>query len=66
MIRGFTIAMIWGVVVGTYSTIYIATPILLLLDLRAIGAKADAANRERAEGEPSPAGPAGRRSKAGG
>ena len=26
VIRGFTIAMIWGVVIGTYSTVYIATP----------------------------------------
>ena len=41
VIKGFTFALIWGVVVGTYSTIYIATPILLLLNLRAIGAKAE-------------------------
>ena len=34
VIRGFTFAMIWGVVVGTYSTIYIATPLLLHLNLR--------------------------------
>jgi preprotein translocase subunit SecF len=26
--------MIWGVVIGTYSSIYIASPIVLLLDLR--------------------------------
>jgi preprotein translocase subunit SecF len=34
VIRGFTIIMIWGVFVGTYSTIYIATPILYYLNLR--------------------------------
>ena len=34
MIRGFTIIMIWGVVIGTYSTIYIATPVLYYLNLR--------------------------------
>jgi preprotein translocase subunit SecF len=34
VIRGFTIAMIWGVVVGTYSTIYIATPVLVHFNLR--------------------------------
>jgi preprotein translocase subunit SecF len=34
VIRGFTIAMIWGVVVGTYSTIYVASPIVLHLNLR--------------------------------
>jgi preprotein translocase subunit SecF len=26
--------MIWGVVVGTYSTIYIATPVLVHFNLR--------------------------------
>jgi preprotein translocase subunit SecF len=34
VIRGFTIAMIWGVIVGTYSTIYIATPVLVHFNLR--------------------------------
>jgi preprotein translocase SecF subunit len=34
VIRGFTFAMIWGVLVGTYSTIFVATPLLLHLDLR--------------------------------
>ena len=34
VIRGFTIIMIWGVVIGTYSTIYIATPVLYYLNLR--------------------------------
>jgi preprotein translocase SecF subunit len=32
-IRGFTIAMIWGIVIGTYSTIYVASPIVLHLRL---------------------------------
>jgi preprotein translocase subunit SecF len=34
VIRDFTFAMIWGVLVGTYSTIYIASPLLLHLNLR--------------------------------
>ena len=34
VISGFTFAMIWGVLVGTYSTIYIASPLLLHLNLR--------------------------------
>ena len=38
VIRGFTIAMIWGVVIGTYSTIYISTPVLVHLNLRREGA----------------------------
>lgn len=34
VIRAFAAAMIFGVVVGTYSSIYIASPILLWLNLR--------------------------------
>ncbi|SOH93487.1 preprotein translocase subunit SecF [Monaibacterium marinum] len=33
-IRGFTFAMIWGVVVGTYSSVFVASPILLRLDVK--------------------------------
>ena len=33
VIRGFTIAMIWGVVIGTYSTIYVASPMVMHLRL---------------------------------
>jgi preprotein translocase subunit SecF len=33
VIRGFTIAMIWGVLIGTYSTIYVASPLVLHLRL---------------------------------
>ena len=36
VIRGFTLAMIWGVFVGTYSSIFIAAPVLMYL-----GAKRD-------------------------
>jgi preprotein translocase subunit SecF len=31
VLRGFTAAMIWGVVVGTYSSIFVAAPVLLYL-----------------------------------
>jgi len=34
VIRGFTFAMIWGVLVGTYSSIFIAAPLLLRLGVR--------------------------------
>jgi preprotein translocase subunit SecF len=34
VIRGFVIAMIWGVVIGTFSTVYVATPILVHFNLR--------------------------------
>jgi len=34
VIRGFTFAMIWGVVIGTYSSIFVAAPILLVIGVR--------------------------------
>lgn len=37
VIRDFTVIMIWGVIVGCYSTIYIATPVLYYFNLRATG-----------------------------
>ena len=33
IIRDFSIAMIWGVVIGTYSSVFVAVPILLVLNL---------------------------------
>ena len=34
VIRGFTFAMIWGVVVGTYSSVFVASPLLLYLGVK--------------------------------
>ncbi|MBV6632515.1 MAG: protein translocase subunit SecF [Alphaproteobacteria bacterium] len=34
VIRGFTVALIWGIVIGTYSSIFIAAPLLIFLNLR--------------------------------
>jgi preprotein translocase subunit SecF len=34
VIRGFTIAMLFGVLVGTYSSVFIAAPILIYLGVR--------------------------------
>jgi len=34
VIRGFTFAMIWGVIVGTYSSVFIASPVLLRLGVK--------------------------------
>ncbi len=47
VIRGFGFAMIWGVFVGTYSSIFVAVPVLMLLGLarenkRAVKAEAEA------------------------
>ena len=34
VIAGFTLAMIWGVIIGTYSSVFIAAPILTYFKLR--------------------------------
>ena len=47
VIRGFVFAMIWGVVVGTYSSIFIAAPLLLQL-----GVKRDWSGLEAKAGAP--------------
>ncbi|MFO1075738.1 MAG: protein translocase subunit SecF [Geminicoccaceae bacterium] len=46
VIRGFTEIMIWGVFIGTYSTIYIATPILHYFNLRTTVEKPQAAAQQ--------------------
>ncbi len=38
VIRGFSFALIWGVVIGTYSSIFVAAPLLLYLKLKRGGA----------------------------
>lgn len=40
-LRGFSFAMIWGVIVGTYSSIFVASPMLLILNLKR-GSRIDA------------------------
>ncbi|MGB7316999.1 MAG: protein translocase subunit SecF [Planktotalea sp.] len=42
VIRGFVFAMIWGVIVGTYSSIFIASAILLWLGVKRDWSKSDA------------------------
>ena len=42
VLRGFTFTMIWGVIVGTYSSIFIASPVLILLGTIRDEKKADA------------------------
>lgn len=34
VLRGFTLAMIWGIVIGTYSSIFVASPFLLLTGVK--------------------------------
>ena len=37
VIKGFSFAMIWGVIAGTYSSIFIAVPLLVYMNLRRTG-----------------------------
>ncbi len=42
VIRGFTFAMIWGIVIGTYSSIFVAAMIVMLLGVKRDWSKTDA------------------------
>jgi len=42
VIRGFVFAMIWGVIVGTYSSVFVASTILLMLGVKRDWSKPDA------------------------
>ncbi|MBJ3776531.1 protein translocase subunit SecF [Acuticoccus mangrovi] len=59
VIRSFTIAMIWGVVVGTFSSIFIAAPMLITLNMRPGRTSGTAGKGSDADGdeadEPQPA-----------
>jgi preprotein translocase SecF subunit len=41
VIKGFTFAMIWGVLIGTYSSIFIASPVLIKLNVKRDWSKKD-------------------------
>ncbi len=52
VIRGFTSGLIWGVVIGTYSSVGLAVPLLLLMKLRR-GGESDPKDAEAGAAEPS-------------
>jgi len=52
-LRGFSLAMTWGIVIGTYSTICVATPMLIYMNLRR--------RKDDTETAPTPAGAVERR-----
>ena len=55
-IRGFSLAMLFGVVVGAYSSVFIAAPILIYLGVKVgEGRSATAAAEQTAAGRPAPA-----------
>ncbi|MBD8894196.1 protein translocase subunit SecF [Labrenzia suaedae] len=54
VIRSFTLAMIFGIAIGTYSSIFLAAPFLILFNLRSDG-KSDGENAESGETGTAPA-----------
>ncbi|MCW6506696.1 protein translocase subunit SecF [Lichenifustis flavocetrariae] len=56
VIKSFSLAMMWGVVVGTYSSIFICSPILIYLGVRTeAGAKPLPTKQAPTKQEPTPA-----------
>lgn len=53
VLRGFSIAMLWGLIIGTYSSIYVAMPVLIYFNLRS-GKDKDAVQEEGTAGEAAP------------
>lgn len=37
VLKGFSVAMLWGLVIGTYSSVYVAMPVLIYFNLRPEG-----------------------------
>jgi preprotein translocase SecF subunit len=55
VLRGFSIALTWGIIVGTYSTIFVATPMLLYMNLRGVAvrmAEREAEKKRGGDGRP--------------
>ena len=47
VLRGFSFAMLFGVIIGTYSSVFVAVPLLLYLDVRRAPVGAEATVREQ-------------------
>jgi preprotein translocase SecF subunit len=52
VLRGFSIAMLWGIVVGTYSSLFIAAPTLYYIRPKRTGVPAGDAGDAAAHGKP--------------
>ena len=60
VLRGFSIAMLWGMFIGTYSSLFIAAPLLYYVQPNR---RAIAKDAEPADPAPAPAPPAKRASR---
>jgi preprotein translocase SecF subunit len=52
VLRGFSIAMLWGIVVGTYSSLFIAAPMLYYIRPKRTGAQSSDAGEAAVRGKP--------------
>jgi len=52
VLRGFSIAMLWGIVIGTYSSLFIAAPLLFYIRQRRSSSAKEAEAASAAEREP--------------
>ncbi|BAE51317.1 protein translocase subunit SecF [Paramagnetospirillum magneticum] len=52
VLRGFSIAMLWGLIIGTFSSIYVAMPMLIYFNLRTGKAAEEAEAEEAPTGGP--------------
>ena len=62
VLRGFSIAMLWGIVIGTYSSLFIAAPLLYYIRPGRAGEVKEAEPSDRKPIAAAPAGPQGRTS----
>jgi preprotein translocase SecF subunit len=51
-LRSFAIALVWGIAIGTYSTIFVASPMLIYSNLRGLRAKATGTPADQAVSVP--------------
>ena len=59
VLKGFSIAMLWGIVIGTYSSLFIAAPIIYYIQPRRRAAGREAGDSEPARPEQRPRGAKG-------
>ena len=52
VLRGFSIAMLWGILIGTYSSLFIAAPVLYYIRPKRSGTQSGDAGEAAARGKP--------------
>jgi preprotein translocase subunit SecF len=63
VVRGFAVVMLYGVIIGTFSSIFIASPVLLMIERRWPGAQVKALRAPGKPAPPTPPSPPGRKAQ---